>query len=65
MFVALNLGLYVSAQTVDNQLIDAENTDVQQSLQFKQFNSCKDIDTVLEDYIDLYKENPDMNYYGR
>ena len=52
-----------SAQTIDNQLIDSDNADMEKSLQFKQFSSCKDIDKVLDDYVDMFKENGD-NYYG-
>lgn len=53
-----------SAQTVDNQLIDADTQEVEKSLQFKQFSSCKDMDKILDEYIDLFKDGDDV-YYGR
>jgi len=54
-----------SAQTIDNQLIDADTADVEKSLQFKQFSSCKDMDKVLDDYVDIFKDSSNDYYGGR
>ncbi|NCO98204.1 hypothetical protein GW864_03460, partial [bacterium] len=47
------------------QLIDADTADVEKSLQFKQFSSCKDMDKVLDDYVDIFKDSSNDYYGGR
>jgi len=56
VFVSLILCNFVSAQTEDNQLIDATQENLQKYLEFHQFSSCEDMNSTLSKYADLYKD---------
>jgi len=79
LFVASMLALTaiwhnVRAQTEDNQLVDAIQADeiqqleeLQTNLEFSQFESCVDMETVLSEYLKIWKkynkDRPVYRYY--
>lgn len=62
---------WVSAQTIDDQLVDKINEEemsnrdqLQESLEFEQFNSCMDMETTLQDFVKKWKEHQPLPRRG-
>jgi hypothetical protein len=45
-----------NTQNINNQLSDAVNDDLKMNITFHQFDSCQDIESMIKNYIEKFKD---------